>query len=163
MRGSWAGGKSANLAKEGRGRFLRGPRFETLYIATPLHPSIVLAIHNLVLSPYRNRERRRAFSLVEVAFALSIVSFACLTLLGLLSDGLVTVNRAIGTTVQGEIIQSIVNESQVHTYNSGYTTNLYFNDEGTSVTSVDPSQIYVANLTAVPLQIGGSSYPQLCQ
>ncbi len=95
--------------------------------------------------------------MVEVAFALSIISFACLTLLGLLGDGLVTVNRAIGTTVQGEITQSIINESQVHTYSSGYTTNLYFNDQGTSVSQSDPSQLYTAYLTAVPLQVGGSS------
>ena len=110
-----------------------------------------------MLTPHSIRERKRAFSLVEVAFALSIVSFACLTLLGLLGNGLVTVNRAIGTTVQGEIIQSIINESQVHTYNSGYATSMYFNDQGTAVSASDPSQIYTATLTAVPLQVGGSS------
>ncbi len=91
----------------------------------------------------------QAFSLVEVVFALSLVSFACLTLLGLVGVGLQTFQRAISTTVQAQIVQAVINGSEVQSYNATYSTNLYFSDEGTVVPQGDPSQVYTAKVNAV--------------
>ncbi len=110
-----------------------------------------------VLSKYPSSQGERAFSLIEVVLAMGIISCSCATLLGLLGSGLLTVNRAVGTTVQAQIIQAIINDSQVHSYDSGYTTNMYFSDQGTVVAQSDSTQLYAAKINAVPLRVGGAT------
>ncbi len=106
---------------------------------------------------YPGNRRKSAFSLVEVVLAMGVVSFSCVTLLGLLGNGLVTVNRAVGTTVQAQIIQAVINNSQVHTYDSAYSTNMYFSDQGSLVTKTDSTQLYTAQVSILPLKVGTST------
>jgi len=95
---------------------------------------------------YGRRRCEQAFSLVEVVLALSIMSFACVTLIGLLATGLFSVHRATTETVQAQIVQAVINNAQVHTYTTPYSTNLYFDDEGTSLKSTD-TWLYAATVT----------------
>lgn len=104
-----------------------------------------------MFTKYSNRNSQKAFSLVEVVLALGIISFACITLLGLLSMGLVTVSHAVGNTVEAQIIQSVINSSEVQTYSSSFNVTNYFNNEGTQVISTDPTMVYVATVNAIPL------------
>jgi uncharacterized protein (TIGR02598 family) len=108
----------------------------------------------------RNKDAR-AFSLVEVVLALGVITFACLTLLGLMGVALQTFRHAINATVQAQIIQAVINGSEVQSYNSAYSTNLYLSDEGTVVSQGDPSQLYTATVNAIttglPLASGSSS------
>ncbi len=98
-------------------------------------------------------KKKRAFSLVEVVLSMSVLSIACLSLMGLLGTGLETFRQAIGTTVQAQIAQAVINGSETQTYNANYSTNIYFSDEGTVVAQTDPNQLYTANVTAVPATI----------
>ena len=104
-----------------------------------------------VFTKYSNRKSREAFSLVEVVLALGVVTFACITLLGLLTMGLVTVRSAVGNTVQAQIVQAVINGSEVQSYVNTFQTNMYFNNEGTVVAATDATMVYGASVTAIPL------------
>ena len=106
---------------------------------------------------YPGNRRKSAFSLVEVVLAMGVVSFSCVTLLGLLGNGLLTVNRAVGTTVQAQIIQTVINNSHVRSYDSTYATNFYFSDQGVLVPKTDPTQVYGAKISILPLKVGTST------
>jgi uncharacterized protein (TIGR02598 family) len=106
-----------------------------------------------VFTKYSKRKAQKAFSLVEVVLALGVITFACVILLGLLSLGLVTVSHAVGNTVEAQIVQSVINGSEVQTYSSTFQTNIYFNNEGTAVSQTDATMVYGASVTAVPLNL----------
>ena len=72
---------------------------------------------------YLRTPQTKAFSLVEVVLAVGVITFACITLIGLLTNALTTIRHAIGTTVQAQIMQSLVNNAEVQNYNSGSLTN----------------------------------------
>ena len=98
---------------------------------------------------------------------MSVMSFACITLLGLLSGSLITIRHAIGTTVQAQIMQGIVNNAEVQSYNGGEFTNsegaypatYYFDDEGTLLSGQTANWIYSAKVTSTVLTIPGSPAP----
>jgi uncharacterized protein (TIGR02598 family) len=102
-----------------------------------------------VITKFLNRNDRSiaAFSLVEVVLALSIMSFACVTLIGLLATGLTSVQKSTTTTVQAQIIQDVANLVEVNPYTVGFNTNMYFDDEGTSLSSTLGS-LYTATVTS---------------
>ena len=112
------------------------------------------------VSPYSTV---RAFSLVEVVLALGVISFACLTLMGLLTMGLTTIRQSIGTTVQAQIMQSLVNDAQVQSYNQGNFTNsagaspatYYFDDEGTLLKN-NTGWLYEARVTSSSMTLPGA-------
>lgn len=56
------------------------------------------------------RERRRAFSLVEVTLALGVASFSLLAILGLLHTGLTTEKATIGQTVASGILSTVFSD-----------------------------------------------------
>ena len=107
----------------------------------------------------------QAFSLVEVVLALGVISFACLTLLGLLTTALTTIRQSIGNTVQAQIMQSIVNNAEVQNYNSGSFTNsagaapanYYFDDEGTLLSGQNANWIYSATVTSTAMTLPGAT------
>jgi len=114
--------------------------------------------------------RHGAFSLVEVVLAISIMSFACLILIGLMADGLQSVHRAITTTVQAQIMQNIVNSAEIQSYNNGSFTNsmgsapavFYFDDEGTPIYgtpigSPPAKYLYSATITSTNFTLPGSA------
>jgi uncharacterized protein (TIGR02598 family) len=56
--------------------------------------------------------RIRAFTLVEVTLAMGIMSFAMVTLVGLLPVGMQVFREAIDTTVKAQIVQSITSMAE---------------------------------------------------
>ncbi len=97
--------------------------------------------------PNRNNRAIAAFSLVEVVLALSIMGFVCVTLIGLLATGMSSMQKSTATTVKSQIIQEVINNTQVHTYSTNYAATNYFDDEGTVVTT-SGSAVYTATITS---------------
>jgi len=102
--------------------------------------------------PNRNDRSIAAFSLVEVVLALSIMGFVCVTLIGLMATGLSSIQKSNATSVQSQIIQEVINNTQGASYTTNYATNLYFDDEGTAVsttgTTAGTGAIYTASVTS---------------
>jgi uncharacterized protein (TIGR02598 family) len=104
-----------------------------------------------VFTKYSKTKRREAFSLIEVVLALGVITFACVILLGLLSLGLVTVTHAVSNTVEAQIVQAVINNSEVQTYTNAFQATNYFNNEGTAVSQTDPTMVYTAKINGIPL------------
>jgi len=93
---------------------------------------------------------RRGFSLVETALALGVVSFALVSLMGLLSCGLVTFRKAMDFTLETQMTETLIAKARQTTYTglsglSGQT--FYFDDNGDLVTAADPTATYAATVT----------------
>ena len=96
---------------------------------------------------------------------MAIVSFACVTLLALLGNGLVSVKNSIGTTVSADIVQAMINNSQVASYselatNSSFGTSTpvltnYFDSQGDPVAKTNA--VYTATVVAGPLKYASGS------
>ena len=83
-----------------------------------------------------------AFSLIEVILSLGIVSFTCVTLLGLLPLGLNSFHQAMSNNVESQIVQNLASNMQLASYaqvgsvTSGpYSQPLYFDSDGIARTS----------------------------
>jgi uncharacterized protein (TIGR02598 family) len=107
-----------------------------------------------------------AFSLVEVVFAMSVMTFACTVLLGLLPSGIRTIHEAISTTVEAQIMQSIVNTAEIEAYPSnGVFTNsagmapavYYFDDEGTLLGTTPTNYVYMAKVLTTSVSLPGNA------
>ena len=105
----------------------------------------------------RARGGASAFSLVEVTFALGIMSFALVGLLGLLPVGVSTFHSATDSSTGTQIAQRLINEAQQTDFDqlvaSAPTplTFRYFDDQGNEVTPANRSQaIYCTNLVVLP-------------
>jgi uncharacterized protein (TIGR02598 family) len=105
----------------------------------------------------------RAFTLVEVVLALGVVSFAMISMMGLLTVGLKTFHEAINATTESEITQRLANELALSKYSSLSTSSLsnyYFTQEGIQTNSANA--IYYATVSA-PAKLnvpgGDPSYP----
>lgn len=62
--------------------------------------------------------RRSAFSLVEVALAIAVVSFAVIGIMSLMSTGLGTFRQVMDTTICAQIAQRIINDAEQADYNT---------------------------------------------
>jgi uncharacterized protein (TIGR02598 family) len=72
----------------------------------------------LIVRKYLNGSgSKKAFSMVEMALAMGVVSFAMVSLLGLLPVGLKIARDTMDITVQSQIMQSISNDVQLAEYN----------------------------------------------
>ena len=104
---------------------------------------------------------QRAFSLIEVTLALGVVSFALVSLMGLLPIGLISVREAMSQTACTHIVQRMsadmemmtpgdlndyVNKPKYFDYNGGYLEN-----------GSQSSATFVANLSTNDLEYPGSS------
>ena len=113
----------------------------------------------------RRRSACRGFSLVETALALGVVSFALVSLLGLLPGGLQTFRKAMDCTLQKEMTQTLVGKANQLSF-SDLSAQLaaqpyYFDDNGSLVTAADATGTYKANVTvanAVTLPASSSNY-----
>jgi len=101
----------------------------------------------------RGAQRRsicRGFSLVETALALGVISFALISLLGLLPGGLQTFRKAMDCTLQTEMTQVLLGKAKQTSF-AGLSQlaaqAYYFDDYGNLVTATDTSGTYVANIT----------------
>ena len=107
-----------------------------------------------------------AFSLVEIALSLGIVSFAFVGIFSLLPAGMTSFRQAIDTTMMSQIVQRVANEEQqtdFATLTGGQTQrNRYFDDQGNEVpeagASVYSVEITVAGQTPLP---NGAPSPNL--
>lgn len=83
--------------------------------------------------------RNKAFSLVEVAIALGIVSFALIALLGLMTASLNSGKRAYEDTTIASLTQRVVTEIKTNTFANlaGLDRDLYFTYDGTPVAGTD--------------------------
>lgn len=119
----------------------------------------------LAIAKYNKSNPSGGFSLVEVAIALAIMGFACVTLIGMIPMGLTSFHQAMGNTVESEIVQNLSNDmllanfSDLYQYsyaNSTTTTHqtYYYNNEGSPATGTGtpPSDaVYTVVVTLVPL------------
>ncbi len=112
------------------------------------------------------RGRNEAFSLVEVTLALGIVSFAMVTMVGLIPLGLVTLRTAMDSTTESQIVQEIGSQtrltafSQLSAQYSG--TVFYYDEEGTFLTNssaLNPVSAPAATRYWVTATLVGPSFP----
>lgn len=92
------------------------------------------------------RRRSAAFTLVESVVAIGIVSFAMLSILGLIPVGLGTFRQAMSLTVETAIVQSVSGELMRADYTNLASTNIYFDQEGNKVAESDKERLYVARV-----------------
>jgi len=97
----------------------------------------------------RERSRlKKAFSMVEMALAMAIVSFAMVSLLGLIPVGLKITRDTLDITVQSQVFQLISNQIQLTDYKNMSQWNgqkLYFDSQGLPQT--DPAKsVFEADL-----------------
>lgn len=99
----------------------------------------------------------RAFSLVEVAIAIGIVTFSLVSVLGLLPIGLSSFRDATESTIESQIISQIASEAALMPFHElpGYASAgpYYFNEEGSRVES-EAQASYWADVSLKP-----PSYP----
>lgn len=91
------------------------------------------------------------------------MGFVCVTLIGLLATGLGSIQKSTATTVQSQIIQEVINNTQGATYSQNYASTLYFDDEGTAVSltgTVGTGVVYTATITSTVAAVssGTSTY-----
>ena len=121
-----------------------------------------MAEQNLAKSSKKTtRSNRAGFSLIEVVFALGIVAFTCVTILGALPLGLASFQQANGLTVEAQIVQDLSSDMLLANFSdlNQYTTgSLYYDNLGVllpaSVGSV--GAIYTATVTLVPTSGNGA-------
>lgn len=110
--------------------------------------------------------RRRAFSLVEVTLAVGLVSFAVITILGLMPIGLAALHKVIDTTEEAQIVRQIGAQAVLTPYSSLGTTfssqTFYYDQDGVLLTNSPASRPaatrYWANTTVVtPVYPGSAS------
>lgn len=98
----------------------------------------------------------RGFSLVEVTIALGLVSFALVSMLGLLPTGLTVLRSSMSQTVEAQILQSVASRAVISSFTNIAASTLYFDDEGLPVAS-SGAAYYTANLTLTNAAFPGSS------
>jgi uncharacterized protein (TIGR02598 family) len=87
----------------------------------------------------RRPDRTGAFSLVEVTLAMALVSFAVITIIGLLPVGLNALHRVIDTTEEAQIVRQIGAQAVLTPYStlsatfSGQT--FYYDQDGVLLTN----------------------------
>ncbi len=107
------------------------------------------------------RPNRGGFSLIEVTLSLAVVSFAFLSVFGLLPLGLNTFHSAIDISVGSQISQCIMNDLQETDFNTLTATPpgiRYFDNQGIELTSQAGATYQVnVQVTAAPLLPGASA------
>jgi len=107
--------------------------------------------------------RREGFSLVEVAMSLAIVGFACVAMLGLIPMGLTTFHKAMGNTIEADIVQNLTNDILLANFSSVYQYNnqtYYYDSEGSplpSSGSVPAGTVYKALVTIKGVDSSGAT------
>jgi len=106
--------------------------------------------------------RSHAFSLIEVALALGIVSFALLGMLGLLPIGLVAIREAMSQTACAHIIQKTAGDLEMISSPDDLEDYIkqpkYFDDSGSSLEGgALSSAVFVASLSPEAPEYPGSA------
>lgn len=80
--------------------------------------------HSLLLPSFSG------FSLVEVVIAIGLLSFAVLSIVGLLPVGMSSLRQSMNQTVETQIVRSISGQSVVGNFSTLATNGIYFDGEG---------------------------------
>jgi uncharacterized protein (TIGR02598 family) len=124
------------------------------------------------------RGQRAAFSLIEIALALGVLSFGFLATFGLIPVGMGTFRQAMDTSIGSEIVQRVLNDARQTDFNdlvlasgSNGKSFRYFDNQGIEVTgtntAVAPANaIYQVNTrinptTMLPITSGSNSLTTL--
>ncbi len=83
----------------------------------------------------KNTTRKAAFTLLETVLAIGVVSFAMVSMIGLIPSGLGTFRKAMNLTVETTIVQNVSSEILRTDYNNLGPATYYYNQEGCKVTS----------------------------
>ncbi len=104
--------------------------------------------------------RLGAFSLVEIALALGIVSFALAGIVGLLSATLQTSRSSMDDLLVSEMTSNFVNSirKQDFTNISSNPTNVFFDMSGKMINGMDTSTGLISNVTAPTAVAQGAVY-----
>ncbi|GAT34688.1 Verru_Chthon cassette protein B [Terrimicrobium sacchariphilum] len=97
------------------------------------------------------RQRRRAFSLVEVVIALGIVSFAMMGIVGLIAVGMNTFRASIDTSVQSRIAQKAISDAVLTDFSKLQAYEAYFDESGRPVSAGDEQRVYTMGVTLANL------------
>lgn len=87
-----------------------------------------------------------AFSLVETVLAIGIVSFGCVSIMGLLPCGLQVFRKAVDATLEGQITQHVVGQISQTPYDrlsaDFHDKTFWFDEEGNAVAEGGEDAIY---------------------
>ena len=92
----------------------------------------------------------RAFTLIETVLAIGIVSFAFVAIMGLLPCGLQVFRKAMDTTLEGQIVQTMIGKLRETAYAdlSQFQGRVFcFDGDGNSVAEQNADGIYRANIS----------------
>ncbi|HSI84969.1 MAG: Verru_Chthon cassette protein B [Candidatus Methylacidiphilales bacterium] len=104
------------------------------------------------------------FSLIEVALALGITSFASTFIIGMTLMGLSTFRRAMDNTVQSSIVQNLTNEifltdfKQLRRMSKSQAAVYYFDADGTRLATPDGA-LYTADISFTDLSNATANHP----
>jgi uncharacterized protein (TIGR02598 family) len=87
-----------------------------------------------------------AFSLIEVVLALGIVSFAMVSIFGLICLGIGSVRQSLDSMVRTQIAQGIVSDAQLADFDNLADYHVYYDEDGNEVTAADTRQIYAVQV-----------------
>jgi uncharacterized protein (TIGR02598 family) len=102
--------------------------------------------------------RKKGFSLIEVLFAMTIFSFAIISILGLMAVGLKTFKESMDNTIQSNIMQSVVNDlniSDASQLATGIKTSFYDTEGNLLSSGSDPKVYYTAQVEMVTTDVEG--------
>ena len=105
-----------------------------------------------------SRKRQGGFSLVEVAMALAIMGFACISLIGMIPIGITSFHQAMGNTVESEIVQNLSNDILLADANGlgQYTTQSFYYDSMGVPLTTSANAVYTATITLAPVSSANS-------
>ncbi len=82
---------------------------------------------------FKSHDGLQAFSLVEIVLALGIVSFAMVSIFGLIPVGLTTFRQAKNLSVEANIAQQLASDVQRSDFQNLGATNFTFDEQGIAV------------------------------
>lgn len=118
--------------------------------------------NELSIHPAERKPARLAgFSLVEVTIAIGIVSFAMVSILGLMPVGLSTMRQAMDQTTEAQLVRKISGEALLTPYaklgDYAAKSPFYFTAEGIPQRAMDDQTRYEVNLRSASTVYPGSS------
>jgi len=117
------------------------------------------------MRPFKPWSFRKGFTLIEVATALAIFTFAIVGIISLIPMAIVTHREAVGNTIIAQITQQLTGEAQMcgpaqfATYNN---QQWYFDYEGNQVTAGTTGIVYRAQTTVASVQLSGQATSPNC-
>ncbi len=88
----------------------------------------------------------RAFSLIEEVLALAIVSFALISVMGLIPVGLHTFRTANGISTESQIVQSLSRDVYLMDLQQSKSQSIFFDNNGDEVKEGSPEVLFKVDL-----------------